>query len=160
MRNGTAAVAVEDPSQVGEVRRMAMRVAAEVGFDESARSDVGIVATEAATNVVRHAGRGEVLISEVENGLELICLDHGPGLADVEASMRDGYSGAGSLGGGLGAMRGSPTSSRSTPASGSAPRWSAVSGSGAPPRFRATARSGADWRCPCKARAPAETPGP
>jgi anti-sigma regulatory factor (Ser/Thr protein kinase) len=105
MRNGTAAVAVEDPSQVGEVRRMAMRVAAEIGFDESARSDVGIVATEAATNVVRHAGRGEVLISEVENGLELICLDHGPGLADVEASMRDGYSGAGSLGGGLGAMR-------------------------------------------------------
>ena len=105
MRNGTAVVALEDASQVGEVHRVAMRVAADVGLDESTRSDVGIVATEAATNVVRHAGRGEVLISHVENGLELVCLDHGPGLADVEASMRDGYSSAGSLGGGLGAMR-------------------------------------------------------
>ena len=109
MRNGTAAVAVEDPTQVGEVRRVAMRVAQEAGFDESTRSDVGIVATEAATNVVRHAGRGEVLISEVEGdsgvGLELVCVDHGPGMADVEACMRDGYSSAGSLGGGFGAMR-------------------------------------------------------
>jgi len=66
MRNGTAAVAVEDPSQIGEVRRVAMRVAQEAGLDESRRSDIGIVATEAATNVVRHAGRGEVLISQVE----------------------------------------------------------------------------------------------
>jgi anti-sigma regulatory factor (Ser/Thr protein kinase) len=109
MRNGTAAVAVEDPGQVGEVRRVAMRVAEETGLDESTRSDVGIVATEAATNVVRHAGRGEVLISKVEGvtgaGLELVCVDHGPGMADVEACMRDGYSSAGSMGGGFGAMR-------------------------------------------------------
>jgi anti-sigma regulatory factor (Ser/Thr protein kinase) len=109
MRNGTAAVVVEDPSQVGEVRRVAMRVAEDAGFDESTRSDVGIVATEAATNVVRHAGRGEVLISVVEGvrggGLELVCVDHGPGMADVEGCMRDGYSSAGSMGGGFGAMR-------------------------------------------------------
>ena len=108
MRNGTAAVAVEDPSQIGEVRRVAMRVAEEAGLDESRRSDIGIVATEAATNVVRHAGRGEVLISEVERagpGVELVCVDHGPGIADVEASMRDGYSSAGSMGAGFGAMR-------------------------------------------------------
>jgi anti-sigma regulatory factor (Ser/Thr protein kinase) len=109
MRNGTAAVAIEDPSQVGEVRRVAMRVAEAAGFDEHTRSDIGIVATEAATNVVRHAGRGEVLISEVAGataaGLELVCVDHGPGMADVEACLRDGFSSAGSMGGGFGAMR-------------------------------------------------------
>lgn len=109
MLNGTAAAVVEDPSQVGEVRRLAMRVAADAGFSESARSDIGIVATEAATNVVRHAQRGEVLISSVERpsgtGLELICLDHGPGMPDLEACMRDGYSRAGTMGGGFGAMR-------------------------------------------------------
>jgi anti-sigma regulatory factor (Ser/Thr protein kinase) len=108
MRNATAAVAVEDPSQIGEVRRVAMRVAKEAGLDESKRSDIAIVATEAATNVVRHAGRGEVLISEMEcagAGVELVCVDQGPGMADVEACMRDGYSSAGSMGGGFGAMR-------------------------------------------------------
>ncbi len=109
MRNGTAAVAVEEPSQVGEARRLAMRVAAEAGFDESARSDIGIVATEAATNVVRHGARGEVLITEFEGaggpGLEVVCVDHGPGMRDVEARMRDGHSSAGTMGGGLGAMR-------------------------------------------------------
>ena len=57
---------------------------------------------------MRHAGRGEVLISEVERagaGVELVCVDHGPGMTDVEACMRDGYSSAGSMGGGFGAMR-------------------------------------------------------
>lgn len=108
MRNATAAVAVEDSSQVGEVRRVAMRVAEGAGLDESTRSDVGIVATEAATNVVRHGRRGEVLISQVEGptgGLELVSVDHGPGMPDVETCLRDGYSSAGSLGGGFGAMR-------------------------------------------------------
>lgn len=109
MRNRTAAVVVEDSSQVGEVRRLAMRLAGEAGLGEAARSDIGIVATEAATNVLRHAGRGQVLISEMESprggGLELVCVDHGPGMPDVEACMRDGYSGSGTMGGGFGAMR-------------------------------------------------------
>ena len=109
MRNGTAAVAVEDPTQVGEVRRVAMRVAEGLGFDDTIRSNIGIVATEAATNVVRHAGRGEVLIGAVDRVtgpvLELVCVDHGPGMPDVEACLQDGYSSAGSMGGGFGAMR-------------------------------------------------------
>ena len=109
MRNGTAAVAVEDPSQVGEARRLAMRMAGDAGFAESARSDIGIVASEAASNVVRHAGKGELLITEVERrrgaGLELVCVDHGPGMRDVSACMQDGYSSTGTIGGGFGAMR-------------------------------------------------------
>lgn len=109
MHNGTVAVAVEDPSRVGEVRRLAIRAAAEAGFDESARGDIGIVATEAATNVVRHAGRGQVLIGEREGpagpGLELVCVDHGPGMPDVAACLQDGFSSTGTMGGGLGAMR-------------------------------------------------------
>ena len=109
MRNGTTAVVVEDRSQVGEARRVAVRLAAEVGFDESERSDIGIVVTEAAANVVRHAGRGAVLLTPVDGargeGLELLCVDSGPGMADVEACMQDGYSSAGTMGGGFGAMR-------------------------------------------------------
>lgn len=107
--NPTLAVAVEDRSQVGEARRAAVRAATEAGFDESARSDIGIVATEAATNVLRHAGRGVLLVTRVNGahggGLELVCVDHGPGMADVQGCLQDGYSSAGTIGGGLGAMR-------------------------------------------------------
>ncbi len=37
-------------------------------------------------------------------GIEIIALDKGPGIADVAASLRDGYSTAGTMGGGLGAL--------------------------------------------------------
>ena len=109
MHIGTAAVAVEDRSQIGEARRVAVRLAHEAGFGEGARSDIGIVVTEAATNVVRHAGRGQVLVTPVDGargaGLELVCVDHGPGMQDVQACLKDGYSSAGTIGGGFGAMR-------------------------------------------------------
>jgi anti-sigma regulatory factor (Ser/Thr protein kinase) len=110
MRDGeTVAVVVEDRSQVGEARRVAMSAAAEAGLGENARSDVGIVATEAATNVVLHAGKGELLVRRLEGpggpGVELLCVDQGPGMPDVEASLQDGVSGKGTMGGGFGAMR-------------------------------------------------------
>lgn len=109
MRDGeTVAVAVEDRSQVGEARRVAMTAAAEAGLGENVRSDVGIVATEAATNIVLHAGKGELLVRRLEGphgpGLELLCVDKGPGMPDVEACLRDGVSRKGTMGGGFGAM--------------------------------------------------------
>ncbi len=104
----TVAVAVEDSSQIGEARRVAMALAAEAGFDDAARSDIGIVATEAASNVVRHAGKGEVLVRDLAApqgpGLEVVCVDGGPGMPDVGACLRDGYSSTGSMGTGFGAM--------------------------------------------------------
>ena len=110
MRDGeTVAVAVEDRSQVGAARRVAMSVAAEAGLGESVRSDVGIVATEAATNIVLHAGKGELLVRRLEGargpGVELLCVDRGPGMPDVEACLQDGVSGKGTMGNGFGAMR-------------------------------------------------------
>ena len=110
MRKGDAvAIAVEDPSQVGEARRTAMGLAADAEFDEQLRSDVGIVVTEAATNVLKHAGQGELLVRVLEStggsGLEVICVDRGQGIADVGESLRDGVSSRGTMGGGFGAMR-------------------------------------------------------
>jgi anti-sigma regulatory factor (Ser/Thr protein kinase) len=110
MGNGVAvAVAVEDGSQVGEARRVATAVAAEAGFDESVRNDIGIVATEAATNLIRHAGQGQLLVRPLHDpaprGLELVSVDQGPGIRDLQASLADGYSSRGGMGGGFGAMR-------------------------------------------------------
>jgi hypothetical protein len=67
------------------------------------------VATEAASNLAKHARNGQIVLrslSESEgNGVEVLALDRGPGIADVGRSLRDGYSTAGTAGAGLGAIR-------------------------------------------------------
>lgn len=103
------AQAVADVSQVAEARRFAVDVAAQMGFDESDAGRVALVATELATNLLKHAGRGELLIATYADstgtGVELIALDQGPGIKNLAASLRDGYSSAGTAGHGLGAIR-------------------------------------------------------
>jgi hypothetical protein len=67
------------------------------------------VATEAATNIHRHAGRGMILLRKLEQGprrgVELLTIDRGPGIADLNRALQDGFSTAGTQGTGLGSMR-------------------------------------------------------
>jgi anti-sigma regulatory factor (Ser/Thr protein kinase) len=101
---------VADSSVVGEARRGAQELAQEAGLDETSVGRVGIVVTELGNNLVRHAGRGEVLVQVVEatNGspqLEVMSVDSGPGMVDVDRCLSDGYSTGGTAGTGLGAVR-------------------------------------------------------
>jgi anti-sigma regulatory factor (Ser/Thr protein kinase) len=99
---------IEDPSQVGGARRAAADLAAKLGFDDTQAGKVSIAVTESGTNIVKHAGRGRILLRRLRSaeafGIELIALDKGPGIPDVAASLRDGYSTQGTLGSGLGAL--------------------------------------------------------
>jgi anti-sigma regulatory factor (Ser/Thr protein kinase) len=99
---------VSDESGIGECRRSAKRLADGYQFDEVSSGRISIIATELATNIVRHAGHGEVLIQVLDDGvrpeLELLAIDQGPGMADVDACMQDGYSTRGTAGHGLGAV--------------------------------------------------------
>lgn len=84
-------------------------MASAAGFSEAAAGSVAIVATEAATNIVKHARQGSVIVQRVAGpnlckAIEIFAVDHGPGMDPIEACMRDGYSTAGSPGTGLGAM--------------------------------------------------------
>jgi anti-sigma regulatory factor (Ser/Thr protein kinase) len=98
---------IEDASQVGDCRRAAQRLAQTYDFDETLVGRIGIVATELANNVIKHAGRGEFLLQAIKNSItisiELVTVDRGPGMA-VDTCMRDGYSTAGTSGTGLGAI--------------------------------------------------------
>lgn len=102
-------IPVVEPSQVGEARRAAMRLAAEHGLDETARGRIALVVTELGTNLVRHATGGRLLIGcrAVPEGcqVEVLSLDSGPGMADVNRCLRDGYSSGGTPGTGLGAVQ-------------------------------------------------------
>ncbi|MFH1008945.1 MAG: ATP-binding SpoIIE family protein phosphatase [Candidatus Latescibacterota bacterium] len=103
-----AVLPVTEASQAGKARRRAVALAGRLGFDETETGKVAVVVTEVATNLAKHAARGEVLLGPVERdgvaGIEVLALDRGPGMARLGECMRDGYSSAGSPGTGLGAI--------------------------------------------------------
>lgn len=80
-------------------------LAAEMGFDKTRQFMIATATSELARNIFRYAGRGEVLLDGVAScgrrGLRIVAADSGPGIADIERALRDGYSTAGSLGIGL-----------------------------------------------------------
>ena len=93
---------------MGEARRFALKLAEALQLSESDVGRVALVVTEAATNIVQHAGRGEILLRpfalEAPASLEVLALDKGPGMANVAEALRDGFSTGGSSGQGLGAI--------------------------------------------------------
>ena len=99
---------IDDPSRVAEVRRAAARIAREEGLPETACSQAEVVATEIATNVLKHASQGEIHLSSLfqsgRSGIEILSIDHGPGMSNIDESARDGVSTAGTQGTGLGAI--------------------------------------------------------
>jgi anti-sigma regulatory factor (Ser/Thr protein kinase) len=102
---GLVFIPVADATQPAEARRVAYRLADEIGFTEAARGKLGIVVTEAATNLLKHAGGGEIILRCTgPQGLEILAVDAGPGMRSVAECRRDGYSTAGSPGTGLGAI--------------------------------------------------------
>lgn len=106
--NGTVAWNVSDASQVFEARREAVALAARCGFSEVEAGKVAIAVTEAATNLVKHGHGGDIILRPITAddrlGLELLTIDKGPGMINVQECLRDGYSTAGSPGTGLGAI--------------------------------------------------------
>jgi anti-sigma regulatory factor (Ser/Thr protein kinase) len=99
---------ISERSEVGAARRAAVELTESRGFDETQAGKVGLCVTEAATNIVKHAGTGKIVVRVLERagvaGLEVLALDRGPGIPNVQTSLRDGVSTAGSPGTGLGAM--------------------------------------------------------
>jgi anti-sigma regulatory factor (Ser/Thr protein kinase) len=102
------ALSLTDQSGVAEARRAAIKLAQSLGFSERYQADAALVVSEAATNIIKYAGRGEILLRRYMSGdvpgIELLALDRGPGIANLDAARRDGFSTGGSLGAGLGTM--------------------------------------------------------
>jgi anti-sigma regulatory factor (Ser/Thr protein kinase) len=100
--------AVADVTHVAEARRLVSGFARRAGMVEARAAQVAIVVTELATNLLKHAGGGQVLARRYDDqagvGVELLALDRGNGMTDVRRCLADGYSTAGSPGTGLGAV--------------------------------------------------------
>ncbi|MFG3550498.1 ATP-binding SpoIIE family protein phosphatase [Streptomyces sp. NPDC047725] len=106
-------VPVHDSTRVRDARVAAEHAATRAGLDEQCTASAALVATELATNLLKHAGGGLVLIDVVSppvltagredaRVVQIATVDHGPGIADVPAALSDGFTTTGSLGAGLG----------------------------------------------------------
>ena len=109
MSNASFSLMIDDLSRVAESRRLAMLVGERERIGPEPVANAAIVATELASNLWKHAKRGELHIAPLsgrgEPGVELLSIDRGPGISNLFDSFTDGHSTAGTAGTGLGAVR-------------------------------------------------------
>ncbi|MEO6308623.1 MAG: ATP-binding SpoIIE family protein phosphatase [Nitrospiraceae bacterium] len=101
-------VPTSESSQVADVRRRIAALAGQVGFDETRAGVCAVIATEIGTNLVKHAKEGEIFLRTLSYGssagIEILALDRGPGMGNLNRALQDGHSTAGTSGNGLGAI--------------------------------------------------------
>ncbi|GAB3409133.1 SpoIIE family protein phosphatase [Massilia agilis] len=102
------AVAISHASDASAARRIGQKLADALGFDETRAGQLAIIISEAATNILKHAGQGTLYIGPAQSGagpgVDVVAVDEGPGIVDFASSLVDGVSTAGTAGTGLGAL--------------------------------------------------------
>lgn len=98
-------VSVSDETHIVIARQTAGRAAKRIGMGVLDQTKIATATSELARNMVRYAKSGEVVIEEVtdafRSGLRITFKDSGPGIADIERAMRDGFTTGGGMGLGL-----------------------------------------------------------
>ncbi|QNI08930.1 anti-sigma regulatory factor [Mycobacterium kubicae] len=102
---GDILVEINNPDDIVAARRAGHELALELGFS---LTDVTMIATaisEIARNITSYAGRGAVRVAvadrEGRKALVVRAEDEGPGIADIDRAMEDGYTTGRGLGMGL-----------------------------------------------------------
>jgi serine/threonine-protein kinase RsbT len=98
-------VQIARESDIVVARQKGRALAAELGFSSCDQTLIATAISEIARNIITYATKGEVSLSILKNGqrqgLSITAADQGPGIADLDAAMQNGYSTSGSLGLGL-----------------------------------------------------------
>jgi anti-sigma regulatory factor (Ser/Thr protein kinase) len=101
-----AVIPVTSLSDIYIARRTAKDMAVAIGFDDRVSEEIALAVIELASNLARHAQSGKLTLASITDGgrvgIQVEALDRGPGIANVQPAMTDGFSMAGSLGYGLG----------------------------------------------------------
>ena len=105
MEGTTERVPIRTPQDVVLVRQRTRTLAAGQGLSLVDQTKVVTAASELARNTLEHGKGGEVLLETVENGvrrgIRLTFEDQGPGIPDVAAALRDGFTTGTGMGLGL-----------------------------------------------------------
>jgi len=98
-------VHIRDELDIVRARQEGRQVAKNMGFGAVDLARIATAISELARNIYTYAQTGEIWLEEVEKGsrrgLQVMALDHGPGISNVEDAMRDGYTTSNGLGAGL-----------------------------------------------------------
>jgi serine/threonine-protein kinase RsbT len=102
-------IEIRASEDVVRVRQLTRSAAVALGFSLIDQTKLVTAASELARNTLEHGGGGEVLIETLEagmrKGLRLTFTDQGPGIADINLALKDGYTSANGLGLGLGGAK-------------------------------------------------------
>lgn len=105
----TERLGIKVSDDVVRVRQMTRTLALEAGLSLVDQTKIITAASELARNTLDYGGGGEVEVCVVENigrrGLRLVFEDQGPGIPDVEAALKDGFTSGRGMGLGLGGAR-------------------------------------------------------
>ncbi len=86
-------------------RAQARALAGRLGFDFTNTILIATVVSELARNIMQYAQTGEITLRERQDfarrGIQIVARDRGPGIADIDRALQDGYSTSGGLGLGL-----------------------------------------------------------
>jgi serine/threonine-protein kinase RsbT len=98
-------VAIRTDSDVVTARQEARSMGAAIGFSSTDLTLLATAISEVARNITTYAGEGEVILRVRDEGerkgIEVLAVDEGPGIADVELAMQDGFTTGNGLGLGL-----------------------------------------------------------
>ena len=99
-------IPVTEECHITSARKAAFQLAQSLGLSGLFAHSVATSVSELAHNLYSHAYRGgAITLIALPRGIEVIAEDDGPGIPDTELAMRDGFSTAGGLGGGLPGVR-------------------------------------------------------
>jgi serine/threonine-protein kinase RsbT len=94
---------------IERARRLARAMARAIGFTSADAEAVVLSVSELATNLLRYAQEGSILLDTIEEtdrrGIRIESRDAGPGIANVECALLDGYSTGIGLGSGIPGVR-------------------------------------------------------
>ena len=85
-------VSGDDFTRAGEASGKIKNTLKELGFNPETVRNVAIAMYEAEINLVIHAGGGEIDVEISPEAVTAVFKDEGPGIADVEKAMQEGFS--------------------------------------------------------------------
>jgi serine/threonine-protein kinase RsbT len=102
---GEARVHIRSSADIVAARQQGRELASRIGFSISNLTMIATAISEVARNIVEYAGEGDITVKLIREGnragVKIVASDAGPGIADLAAVMRDGFSTGQGMGMGL-----------------------------------------------------------
>jgi serine/threonine-protein kinase RsbT len=99
-------IPIESDADVVTARQRARQMAGDLELTSTDQTLLATAISEVARNITTYATRGEVHLSIVRDdngreGIQVVASDEGPGIANLDLALQDGYTSGGGLGLGL-----------------------------------------------------------